>query len=520
MKAQFFPMVLAALCLAAFANPLFGQNALWQTQNNAGWHALEVGNYSEAAKEFDAAVRTAQSFPAPDMRHAMSLAGRAAVYRSQGDLRSAQGLDDQALAIAEKVVGAEDRGVAAILDKLASVYQQRRQYAKAEPLFARALAIREKLLGSDHPLVAASLTSLASCYGDRGQYSKATPLFDRALSVYREKFGDDDPLVAAGLYNLAVVYQKQSNFKEAETYFQRSLAAWENSRITNHEDFAACLLGLAEIHASQDAPAKAEPLLKRTLAIQEAQPGADRATTAKTLYLLAQSCRRQERLPEAEGLFKRSLTTYENAVGGERAGWCEVVESYAAMLNESGRGDEAQKMQTRYASAFLYRAWDRLTAGQGAAGDAAKTFVALKGWSDPTSAAAALVGYFGYRYAGRDVEARELLDEAASNADRNVWPYPVVSYLKQDIPGDRLLALARDNEKMVLVQTFFGLSLSQRGDAAGAMAHLNWVQTHADDNTTLEYRVAVAEIDRIQAPSQSGGTQTAPAVRAGQEGGT
>ena len=64
MKTQTFTIMLAAVCLAASANALFAQNALWQTQNNAGWHASETGDYAEAAKQFDAAVRTAQRFPA------------------------------------------------------------------------------------------------------------------------------------------------------------------------------------------------------------------------------------------------------------------------------------------------------------------------------------------------------------------------------------------------------------------------------------------------------------------------
>ena len=53
--------------------------------------------------------------------------------------------------------GEQDPRYATTLNNLASVYEAQGRYAQAEPLYKRALAIREKALGPDHPDVAQSL---------------------------------------------------------------------------------------------------------------------------------------------------------------------------------------------------------------------------------------------------------------------------------------------------------------------------------------------------------------------------
>ena len=66
------------------------------------------------------------------------------------------------------------------LNNLAFLYESQGLYGKAEPLYQRALAIDEKLLGADHPNTATSLNNLASLYAFQGLYDKAELLYHRA----------------------------------------------------------------------------------------------------------------------------------------------------------------------------------------------------------------------------------------------------------------------------------------------------------------------------------------------------
>ena len=61
--------------------------------------------------------------------------------------------------------------VATTLSNLGNVYEDEGKYADAEALHKRALAIREKVLGAEHPDVAGSLTNLAIVHGSQGQYA-------------------------------------------------------------------------------------------------------------------------------------------------------------------------------------------------------------------------------------------------------------------------------------------------------------------------------------------------------------
>ena len=50
---------------------------------------------------------------------------------------------------------------------------------------------------------------------------------------------------------------------------------------------------------------------------------------------------------EAESLLKRVLAIYEKALGPEHPDMAASLENYAALLRETGRSDEAAKMEAR-----------------------------------------------------------------------------------------------------------------------------------------------------------------------------
>ena len=78
--------------------------------------------------------------------------------------------------------GADHGYYAVALNKLGMV-QAQGNYTEAEALFKRALAIREKVLGANHSDVGQTLNNLALVYRDQGKYSEAEGLFERALAI-------------------------------------------------------------------------------------------------------------------------------------------------------------------------------------------------------------------------------------------------------------------------------------------------------------------------------------------------
>ena len=180
MKHFCFLILYISLSLSLSLNNAFADEALWEQFNSAGMTAYQRGNYSEAIKHFEDALKEAKKFGDEYPRYATSLNNLALLYYTLGD------------------------------------------YTKAEPLYARSLAIFEKALGPDHPDVATSLNNLAELYRTLGDYAKAEPLLKRSLAIWEKKLGPDHPEVATCLENLADLYRTTKRIEEAEKLEERA----------------------------------------------------------------------------------------------------------------------------------------------------------------------------------------------------------------------------------------------------------------------------------------------------------
>jgi len=76
----------------------------------------------------------------------------------------------------------------------------------AEPLFKRALAIYEKVNGAEHANTASALLWLANTYSALAKYTEAEPLYKRSLAIYEKVNGPEHPETALPLFGLARVY--------------------------------------------------------------------------------------------------------------------------------------------------------------------------------------------------------------------------------------------------------------------------------------------------------------------------
>jgi hypothetical protein len=78
---------------------------------------------------------------------------------------------------------------AVLLERLGSYNHAAGDYPSARPLFERALAISEKVLGAEHPDTASSLNTLAGLLLDHADLAAARPLFERALAISEKVLG-------------------------------------------------------------------------------------------------------------------------------------------------------------------------------------------------------------------------------------------------------------------------------------------------------------------------------------------
>ncbi|MEE8176619.1 MAG: tetratricopeptide repeat protein, partial [Acidobacteriota bacterium] len=188
--------LLGVFCVALIAAQAFAQADLWEEHINAGIEAYQLGDNTEAEKQFLAAVGEAENFGPKDPRLAQSLNNLAGLYNSQGKYAEAEPLYRRALAIAEAILGPEHPNVAPGINNLGALYLAQGKYAEAEPLFQRSQAIWEKALGPEHPDVALSLGNLASVYQAQRNYEAAEPLAARSVAILQKALGPEHPNVA------------------------------------------------------------------------------------------------------------------------------------------------------------------------------------------------------------------------------------------------------------------------------------------------------------------------------------
>ena len=164
--------VLAEALVAVYPENIWRDPHAWPLSRRLDSHALAlVGDEATAPKGVE--QRTAD------------LLGFAGQYRhyALAAYAEARPLHERALAIREKVLGAEHPDTATSLNNLALLLQAQGDLAGARPLHERALAIREKVLGAEHPDTATSLSNLASLLQAQGDLAGARPLHERALAI-------------------------------------------------------------------------------------------------------------------------------------------------------------------------------------------------------------------------------------------------------------------------------------------------------------------------------------------------
>jgi hypothetical protein len=116
-------------------------------------------------------------------------------------------------------------------------------------------------------------------------------------------------------------------------------------------------------------------------------------------------------------------------------------------------------------------------------------------WSDEHHFYIAVVGYFGFRQAGRKDDAAKLLGEAAKACTSVAWVCQPMRYLSREQTAEEFIARATDNDKMTEAKTYVGVDLALEGKMTQALPYLEWVKANGNRGF-YEYPLAVAWLDK------------------------
>lgn len=147
------------------------------------------------------------------------------------------------------------------------MYTKQGDYARAKPLLERALALDERVLGAQHPMVASDLSGLAELDRAQAHYDEAQPLLERALRIYQTAPGVNDDDVAETQNLLARVYKSQGKYGEAESLYKKALEGNQKVLGPDHPNVATVLDNLAFLYWVWHRPELAETYFERGQAI-------------------------------------------------------------------------------------------------------------------------------------------------------------------------------------------------------------------------------------------------------------
>lgn len=162
--------------------------------------------------------------------------------------------------------------------------------------------------------------------------------------------------------------------------------------------------------------------------------------------------------------------------------------------------NRAIALAPKFVTVYRNRARALLLARRGAqAVKSAREGLKIGTWDGEIPVYMAIVGNLSALQAGDPVSAKWFLDEAADHANHEVWPYPIVAYLRGELSEASLLAKVGDNnDHRTEVHGLVGYERLLKGRDEEARRHFLWVKEHGNP-TRFGYVIAMAELDRLEA---------------------
>ncbi len=211
------------------------QFAPWTSHMKAGKKAWNKRDYSQAEREYLAAIQLTESF------------------------------------------GLEDRHLGKTLPPLVRVLEKHYpDYLRIDHVARLANHAKAGSLRAEHPDVRWALNNIAQTFFDLGRNDEAESLYQYALRIYSKspQISIDHRRAASSYRGLAQLNNKRQRFEEAAFQYQKTIALWELClEPREHHEMAKDILELANLYFTVGQYSKAEPLYQRAIVIWESTFG-------------------------------------------------------------------------------------------------------------------------------------------------------------------------------------------------------------------------------------------------------
>jgi tetratricopeptide (TPR) repeat protein len=222
----------------------------------------------------------------------------------------------------------------------------------------------------------------------------------------------------------------------------------------------------------------------------------DRINQSNQLVVLGAAYHRIGDMDKALNRLNRALRIVENNSFAltERAYLYLHCGNLEASINDLNKSMEICPSKSKN---YLLKSAAEITINPKDAPELAKNFVKLRSWKDPDSTIATIIGSLGAIKAGDKTTSTSLIDEAIKHSKKNVWPYPLLKYLRGEFDENLLNKSARTPDQKSDAQAVIGLIAVARGRKDKASEHFHWLLKQGNPRS-LYFDIAMNELRKIE----------------------
>jgi len=306
----------------------------------------ELGLYSEAQSHLEPALAIRQRVLGAENFETFDAMGEvASLYFRQGKLLEAERLLRRVVECQTRLLGPEYRNTLSLMSALAMVLDRRAKYDEAEALGREIFELRKKTLGPEHRETLVSMNNLAGVYQREGKSGEAETLKRAALEISTRVFGSEHPLTLAVLGN-----QITHSPAEAEAVASQVLGIKKRVLGPEHPDTLTAMSNLAVAYGEQGKFHEAEALQREVLESRKRLLGMEHPDTFHSIACLASWLEGQQKHGEAETLFREALEGRSRLQGPEHPDTLFTMRGLANCLYLSGDAQAALTLQAQYSA--------------------------------------------------------------------------------------------------------------------------------------------------------------------------
>jgi serine/threonine-protein kinase len=323
-----------------------------------------AGIYAELGVTDRASALTDQALAIHERLHgadsplaATNLRQKATLALGRSDGEAAESFAGAALEKHRRAYGNLHPEVAEDLEELANAVRLRGRLADALGATEESLRIRKAIYGNEHTLVARSLNNLAVLRREQGRYEDAAALYGEAIDLRRRLLGHEHPLVALSIHNFAALQLFRGELDQAAVSARDALEQFRRFYGEDHPLTLTARNNLASIERVLGREQAAEEGFRSVLDAWTRTQGSDHPDALIALANLGRILRERGDLARAEEALRDADERWHRRMGPAALAGAIIRRNLGGALADRGHYDEAGRL--------LREALDRLRAVYG-----------------------------------------------------------------------------------------------------------------------------------------------------------